>query len=144
MLLSTIYENKENKHVKEVKEVKENLEWLAMSLICTSDSPQDVEVLRTRIQNAFSEKILVRDLGKFKFLLSMESKEIKEKLKTEGEESLKQWFSSISDWAEEDVCQTRRLWLEIVGVPIHLWCEQNIRKIAENWGDVVLLRRTPP
>ena len=67
----------------------------------------------------------------------MESMEIKEKLKTEGEGRLKQWFSSITNWTEEDVCQTRRLWLEIVGVPIQLWSEQNIRRIAENWGDVV-------
>ena len=63
---------------------------------------------------------MVRDLGKFKFLLTMESKEIKEKLKNEEAECLKQWFSSISDWAEEDVCKTRRLWLEIVGVPIQI------------------------
>ena len=47
---------------------------------------------------------MVRDLGKFKFLLTMESKEVKERLKNEDEERLKQWFSSISDWAEEDVC----------------------------------------
>jgi len=56
------------------------------------------------INNAFHEKIMVRDLGKFKFLLTMESKEVKERLKNEDEERLKQWFSSISDWAEEDVC----------------------------------------
>ena len=93
---------------------------LFSSYIDASNIPRDVEALRIMIQNAFIEKILVRDLGKFKFLLTMESKEIKEKMKTEEEGCLKQWFSSITDWAEGDVCQTRRLWLEIVGVPIQL------------------------
>ena len=31
--------------------------------------------------------------------------------------------------------------MEIVGVPIQIWSEQNIRKIAENWGDVVSVDR---
>jgi len=31
--------------------------------------------------------------------------------------------------------------LEIVGVPIQIWSEQNIRKIAENWGDVVFMEQ---
>jgi len=29
--------------------------------------------------------------------------------------------------------------LEIVGVPIQLWSEQNIKRIAENWGDIVFI-----
>ena len=89
--------------------VNENLEWLERSMTCISDISRDVEELRGLIQNAFTNEILVRDLGKFKFLLTMESKEIKEKLKAEDEGRLKQWFSSITDLAEEDLCQTRRL-----------------------------------
>jgi len=71
----------------------------------------------------------------------LESKEIKEKLKTEGEGCLKQWFCSITDWEEGDACQSRRLWLEIVGIPIQLWSELNIKRIAENWGDVVYIEK---
>ena len=126
-----VQQNKTTKVV-QLEKVNENLEWLDLSLTCISDFPQDVEVLRSKIQNAFSEKILVRDLGKYKFLLSMESKDIKERLKTKGKGSLKQWFSSITKWTEEDVCQSRRLWLEIVGTPIHLWMNitlKNCRKL---------------
>jgi len=39
------------------------------------------------------------------------------------------------------VCESRRIWLEIVGIPLHLWSEQNIKKIAENWGDVVSVEK---
>ena len=136
-----VIQMKKTAKVIEVEEVQDNLEWLGQSLTCISDTPRDIDSIRSSINNTFQEKIMVRDLGKFKFLLTMESKEMKEKLMTEEGERLKQWFSSISDWAEEDVCKTRRLWLEIVGVPIQIWSEQNIRKIAENWGDVVYVEQ---
>jgi len=29
----------------------------------------------------------------------------------------------------------------MVGVPIQLWSEQNIKRIAENWGDVVYIEK---
>jgi len=122
-----------------IEELQDNLEWLDRSLTCISDKPRDVESLRLMINSSLQQEIEVRDLGKFKFLLTLESKEIKERIKSEGVEKLKQWFTSVSDWAEHDVCQTRRIWLEIVGLPIQLWSEENIRKIAENWGDVVLV-----
>ena len=31
--------------------------------------------------------------------------------------------------------------MEIVAVPIQLWSEQNIKRIAENWGDVVYVEK---
>jgi len=122
-----------------VEEVLENLEWLGRSLTCISDVPRDIDSLRLLITQAFQEHIVVRDLGKFKFLLTLDSKETKDRLKMEGYERLKQWFSSFDDWDEGDVCLTRRLWLELVGLPIQLWSEKNIKKIAETWGDVVLV-----
>jgi len=122
-----------------IEKVIDNLEWLERSLTCCSGTPRDIDSLRLMINNAFKEKIVVRDLGKFKFLLTMDSKETKESLKDEAKEMLNQWFYSFDDWEEADVCQTRRLWLEIVGLPIQLWSETNIRKIAELWGDVVLV-----
>jgi len=71
----------------------------------------------------------------------LDSKETKDRLKIEEYERLKQWFSSVEDWNEGDVCQTRRLWLELVGLPIQIWSEENIKKIAETWGDVVLVEK---
>ena len=127
--------------VLQLEQVNDNLEWLEKSMTCISDTPRDVEELRTTIQSSFPHPILVRDIGKFKFLLTAETKEIKDKLRTEGADCLNQWFSSISEWVEEDVCQTRRLWLEIVGVPLQVWNEENIKKIAENWGDVVYVEK---
>ena len=122
--------------------MQDNLEWLEKSLTCISDIPRDVKSLRTMIDTTFPDKILVRDLGKIKFPFTMESKEIKEKLKNERAGCLKQWFTTIRDWVEDDVCQTRRLRLEIVGVPIQIWSEQNIRKILRHGVMLSMCRRT--
>ena len=74
----------------QVEKVQDNLEWLDRSLICISDAPKDIDKIRTMICNTFPEVILVRDLGKFKFLLTMDSKESKERLKNEETDRLKQ------------------------------------------------------
>ena len=37
----------------------------------------------------------------------------------------------------EEICQTRRVWIECWGLPIHAWSEINLSKIKEVWGKVV-------
>jgi len=83
--------------VLKLKKVSDNLEWLEKSLTCISYVPRDVEELSSLIQTSFPDPILVRDIGKFKFILTAETNEIKDKLKIEGAECLNQWFSSISE-----------------------------------------------
>ena len=140
-LLTGNFKDQPSAKVIKVEAVQENLEWLGRSLICCSEVPRDIDSLRRSINEAFQEQILVRDLGHFKFLLTMDSKESKDRLKIEGKGRLEQWFYSFSDWVESDVCQTRRIWLEIVGLPIQLWSEFNIKSIAANWGDVVMVEK---
>jgi len=69
---------KKTAKVIEVEKVQDNLEWLGQSLMCISDTPRDIDSIRSSINNTFQEKIMVRDLRKFKFLLTMESKDMKE------------------------------------------------------------------
>ena len=35
------------------------------------------------------------------------------------------------------ICQTRRVWIECWGLPIHGWSEENISKIGEVWRKVI-------
>ena len=83
-----VQRNKTTKVI-QLEKVNDNLEWLERSPTCFSESPRDIAVMRSAIQKALPYQIVVRDLGKCKFLLTMESKEIKEKLKTEGKGYLK-------------------------------------------------------
>ncbi|MED6134646.1 hypothetical protein PIB30_038927 [Stylosanthes scabra] len=34
---------------------------------------------------------------------------------------------------------SRHVWIEIIGMPINMWCEQNFRRIGELWGKVVMM-----
>ena len=55
-----------------------------------------------------------------------------------GKELLLEHFVEIR-WSEKEICETRRVWIECLGIPHHKWTIDNIRKIGEEWGSVVCL-----
>jgi len=57
-------------------------------------------------------------------------------------EALLQWFSEIKRWGREDGCDSRRVWLNIVGVPPHGWMWENFKMIAELWGKFICLGKS--
>jgi len=54
-------------------------------------------------------------------------------------EELDNWFSDIKPWDRYDCCTTRKVWLEVVGVPPHGWQWENFKKIADIWGYLICL-----
>jgi len=64
----------------------------------------------------FDPCIKLSALSSFEFLLIFPSEErMVEALNQE--EVLHQWFSDIKRWGVEDCCDSRKVWLNIVGVP---------------------------
>ena len=55
---------------------------------------------------------------------------------------LSQWFSDVKRWGVEDCCDSRKVWLNIVGVPPQGWMWENFKKIAELWGRFVCLGKS--
>lgn len=55
----------------------------------------------------------------------------------EYKEVLSIWFRNIRPWEETEVCETRRLWIEILGIPGQAWSWENVKKIANCWGELV-------
>ena len=80
---------KKTTKVIKVEKAQDNFEWLGRSLTCISDSTRDIDSLRLMISYTLHENFVVRDLGKIKFLLTLDSKEIKERLKNDDDECLK-------------------------------------------------------
>lgn len=62
---------------------------------------------------------------------------MEETLRNHGELDL--WFSEIKKWRRYECCETRKVWLEIYGVPPHGWLWENFSKIAETWGRLICL-----
>ena len=76
-------------------------------------------------------------MGAYKVLITFPSKEDMEETVKERGNILSEYFEELRVWTEEEVCQTRRLWVECLGMPLQAWSDENLRKIAAVWGTVV-------
>jgi len=119
----------------------ENEEWLCRSLVCMVEEPRDLAALSSAILYDYDADVRVSALSSLKFLLSFSSVERME-IALEQPEALSQWFSEIKKWGIEDGCDSRRVWLNIVGVPPHGWSWENFKMIAELWGKFICLGKS--
>ncbi|KAL4328695.1 hypothetical protein AHAS_Ahas13G0225800 [Arachis hypogaea] len=51
--------------------------------------------------------------------------------------SLLHFFHSIWRWDETERCETRRVWLEYYGVPLHTWSADTFSMLGGQWKEVV-------
>jgi len=77
-------------------------------------------------------------LSGYKFILTFQNKEAMEEALQHPEE-LQTWFSDIKRWDKYECCSTRKVWLEVIGVPPHGWLWENFKIIAELWGYLICL-----
>jgi len=92
--------------------------WLERTLVCTSAEPRDLATLESALVEGLGLSFKLSALSCFQFLLifpTMES--LGEALDYHHE--LQQWFIDIKRWGKEDCCDSRRVWLDIIGVPPH-------------------------
>jgi len=52
---------------------------------------------------------------------------------------LDNWFHEVKNWDIYEVCESRRLWIEVFGVPPHGWSLKNFERIASFWGKMICL-----
>lgn len=50
---------------------------------------------------------------------------------------LELWFIRIKNWDIYDTCDSRRIWIEVLGVPPHGWNLEIFKSIGELWGNFV-------
>ena len=115
-----------------------NKEWLQRTLVCTTEEPRDIATLSSAISMGVGLSVKVSALSSYKFLLTfLTVEEMQNTLDTQGE--IQQWFREIKRWGNADICDSRRVWLSIVGVPPHAWSWENFKMIAAIWGDPICL-----
>ncbi|KAI3707989.1 hypothetical protein L2E82_36972 [Cichorium intybus] len=51
----------------------------------------------------------------------------------------REWFSELTHWNRDFVCDERLGWLDIEGMPLRSWCKSNFEKVANRWGQVVYM-----
>ena len=116
-------------------------EWLERSLVCTSKEPRDLATLSSAICDGFGQCSKICALSSFKFVLSFPTMEAMEEALSHQEE-LQQWFVDVKKWGVEDCCDTRKVYLDIIGVPPHGWKWENFKQIAELWGQFICLGKS--
>ncbi|KAI3780563.1 hypothetical protein L2E82_10547 [Cichorium intybus] len=53
-----------------------------------------------------------------------------------------EWFSELSPWNRDFVCDERLVWLDIEGMPLRSWCKSNFEKVVNRWGQVIYMDGT--
>ncbi|MED6124773.1 hypothetical protein PIB30_062099 [Stylosanthes scabra] len=80
-------------------------------------------------------EIEVRDVGPFRCLITFETVEIRDAALQD--ELLLSIFDEVRHHWEIFWSLSRRVWIEITGLPIGLWCEENFNNIVKLWGKIV-------
>jgi len=89
--------------------------WLESTLVCTSDEPRDLATIASALMEGFGRSFKLRALSCFKFSLTFPTIEsMNEAL--EYQQELQQWFIDIKRWGMEECYDSRRVWLDIIGV----------------------------
>jgi len=112
--------------------------WLSTSLVCSSLVPRDVAILANAINCGYGQCNHIYALSGYKFILTFQNEEALE-VALQHPEELQHWFSDIKRWDKYERCSTRKVWLEIIGVPPHGWLWENFKTIAELWGCLICL-----
>ncbi|KAJ8422483.1 hypothetical protein Cgig2_017611 [Carnegiea gigantea] len=128
-----------------VGEINEDFEeWLCRSLVCTTEEPRDLVTLASAVNNGYGLCSKICALSSFKLILTFPTMEQMEEAFTNHEE-LDLWFSNIKKWSTYDSCESRKVWLEVFGVPPRGWCWENFNKIASLWeGYRLMIRELGP
>ena len=112
--------------------------WLSRSLVCSSREYRDLATLANAIINNYGQCSRISALSGFKFILTYQSVEARDAA-LENHEELDLWFYEVKKWDRYEACSSRKVWLEIIGVPPHGWEWENFKKIADTWGYFICL-----
>jgi len=91
--------------------------------------------------HGFGHCIGLSALSSLKFLLTFPSQEEMEAALSNLVE-LHQLFEFIKKWDIAECCDSRRVWIDILGVPPQGWKWENFKLIAELWGQLICLGKS--
>ena len=79
----------------------------------------------------------VSAMGRYKFLITLGSKQGIENAIIPSQNGLQWMFDNLVVWSPEEACQTRKVWLECWGLSLYARFEENPNRIGDVWGKVI-------
>ncbi|XP_020969683.1 uncharacterized protein LOC110268122 [Arachis ipaensis] len=122
----------------EVSIAEENMDWLVRSLVESTLKPIGLQSLKMAICKNIPQVVEVREIGACKVLVTFDTTKHAAETFTFKLDRMLQFFHKVRRWEESEWCETRRVWLECYGVPLHVWSSETFKIIGRLWGDVVM------
>lgn len=136
--LESLKQRKESGRTEEGSPVPKRISVQENSLINTENClvgfsafPLRGEILQEVLIELGMAYIEVKEISCWKFLLRFASEE---KLKDWNGDGIKDWICLTRNLSEEDLIPKRRALIEIRGLPLHYWSEENLEKITQEYG----------
>ncbi|KAK8649226.1 hypothetical protein V6N13_129959 [Hibiscus sabdariffa] len=99
-----------------------------MATVCS------VRAIVDRLEKWGLNGIKVRRMGGKTFLLSFEDEDLYIMLEDLEWSYLKEIFCKVEKWSEKRKRTQRATWIEVKGLPLHVWNDITLKRIAEIWG----------
>ncbi|MED6181071.1 hypothetical protein PIB30_016214 [Stylosanthes scabra] len=111
---------------------------LDRSLMGVMMKPMNLQSVGAQIHEKWKGEgeIVCRDVGPYKCLLTFESPEIRDVVMSDLE--LANIFDEIRPHWEIFSSHSRRVWIEVLGLPVIAWSATTFEKVAKLWGNLVL------
>ncbi|KAL4381767.1 hypothetical protein AHAS_Ahas04G0166400 [Arachis hypogaea] len=125
----------------EVPIVNENIVWIQRSIVGGMKLAIDFNELEQQVHKEWPGVTQVRELGAYKAMLTFDTVLSAEEAYTFRMNDLLNMFYMVWRWDETERSESRRIWLECYGVPMHAWSGDTFCRIGEQCGEVTGNRR---
>ena len=93
-----------------------------------------VDTIQEQLQKEGLTKCNVSHMGGNMVLISFEDAQGKQEFLDNGGDWVRRWFDMVKSWEEEDVGESRVVWLKCTGIPLHLWNQRFFTSIGNLKG----------
>ncbi|GJR29223.1 RNA-directed DNA polymerase, eukaryota [Tanacetum coccineum] len=97
--------------------------------------------LRSILTNEGFSDVQLSYLGGLWVMIELKSEEIKRKLLLHS--GVNSWFHDLQPASHDFVCNERIVWVDIEGVPLHIWSSATFSGIGKKWGTVMDIEESP-
>lgn len=125
------------KPVLELLPSEEVLEDLKRTFVGVLKLFMDVKSLQTRLFMEGWRGISVASIGDKRFLLRGEAPGIVLDAMKEKKLWWDSTFANIRPWAPQLVSDSRKVWIQVRGLPLHSWEESNFKKLCSLFGELI-------
>ncbi|XVF06622.1 hypothetical protein REPUB_Repub06bG0065400 [Reevesia pubescens] len=115
----------------------EALHKLEKCLIGTAKNFCEAKVGSDFLISSGISEVSVKKYSGNQFLIEFKNDEARNKLELQNWAPLKEWFCVLQPWSVSLQPQSRLTWVNVFGVPLHVWNYSTFQNIASLWGEII-------